>query len=1076
MNLFNTKFFIPHGQSYLWRPDILWLNVLADLFSAAAYLAIPWLLISLVRKRRDLSFNWIFVLFAMFITACGLTHAMSILTVWQPYYAAQGLVKAVTALISVTTAVALYQLMPKALAFPSIDQLEQAEKRYRTILHSAMDAFAAVDATGRITFCNRKLVLLTGWEEEELIGSSFIDKFIPARLQNRQDSPEDFFLKLDRVNILLKNGQEIPTEINATPAASDQDRSFGIFIHDASEHLLAENLQDTQLEVTKVLVDAKVIDDALHRFIQITCSRMGWEFAAIWSGQGPSRSFQLQDTWRSDESVMRDFAQAYAARQEPLLPPRTGAIVQAMAVPDALLANQLQLRIDVGSGQVYLIEFLTSHPRALDKKIREVLQDLSNRLALFIKRQQAEEKTRISEERYRELVDSVKDYGIFLVDAQGCILSWNRGAERLTGYAAPEALGRHISIFYPAEINEQGKSKRELDIARELGKFEEEGWRLRKDQSRFYATVIITPIHDSQGRVQSYSIITRDITNRWQADERQQLQQQELKRQVAEQTEELRHSANQIRTITDALPDAIIYFDRQQNVLFANDTWMQWQCLGREDVHGRSAQDVLGSELQRKMQTLFADPTAQKLSFEIELPCRDQTRLCHVICIPDRSHGSNQLRGVITVLADITEQRSYEENLRIAKEAADAANAAKSAFLANMSHEIRTPLGAILGYSELLSSQGVSTSERLNYVNALKRNGELLSNIINDVLDLSKIEAGKLEFERQEVPIEEILTDITTLLHLQAVEKGINLIVSADGPIPAFIETDPLRLRQILMNIVGNALKFTERGSIEVKVKTVTERDGSTRLAFVVTDTGPGITPEQAGKLFKPFSQADASTTRKFGGTGLGLTLSRKLARGLGGDLQLTQSTPGVGSTFTITIDPGHTSKALFQKTERSLQRSPASPRSTASLRVDGLKVLVVEDSMDNQIVVQRFLKMAGCAADLANNGREAIDMIHAGNYDVVLMDIQMPVMDGFEAVTELRREGCQLPVIALTAHALKEQRQQCLDAGFTNHITKPVNRDALIMLLAQYASQPGGPGRVANPQTQEAFQPGGQS
>ncbi|WP_141735645.1 PAS domain S-box protein [Oligoflexus tunisiensis] len=1061
MNFFNTEHFMPHGQCYLWRHDILWLNVLSDLFIGVAYLAIPWLLISLVRKRRDLRFNWIFVLFAMFITVCGLTHAMGVITVWMPYYAFQGLVKAATAIISVTTAVALYYLMPKALAFPSIDQLEQAEQRYRTILHSAMDAFVAVDAEGRITFCNRQMVLLTGWEEEELIGSSFIEKFIPARLQNSQESPRDFFLKLDRMNILLKNGQEIPTDINATPAESGHDHSFGIFIHDASEHLLAEALRETQLEVTKALVDAKAIDEALHRFIQITCSRMGWEFAAIWSGQGATQTFTLQDTWRAEDSVIRDFAAAYARRKEPILPSHAEVLVQAMAVPGSLLAHQLQLRIDVGPDRVYLTEFLTSHPRALDKKIREVLQDLTNRLALFVKRQQAEEKTRISEERYRELVDSVKDYGIFLLDAQGCILSWNRGAERLTGYTAPEVLGRHVSIFYPAEANEQGTSTRELEIARTVGKFEEEGWRLRKDRSRFYATVIITPIYDSQEQVQGYSIITRDITNRWRADEKQLLLQQELKRQVAEQTEELRHSANQIRTITDALPDAIVYFDRQQNVLFANDTWLQWQCLGREAVHGRSVQDVLGSEVQQKMQPLFAGTPEQKLSFEIELSCHDRPRLCHVICIPDLSHGSGLLRGVITVLADITDQRSYEENLRIAKEAADAANAAKSAFLANMSHEIRTPLGAILGYSELLASQGVSTSERLNYVNALKRNGELLSNIINDVLDLSKVEAGKLDFERQEVPIEEILTDITTLLHLQAVEKGISLIVSAEGPIPASIETDPLRLRQILMNIVGNALKFTERGSIEVKVKTVAKPDGSTKLAFIVTDTGPGISPDQASKLFKPFSQADVSTTRKFGGTGLGLTLSKKLAAGLGGDLELTQSTPGVGSTFTITIDPGRTSKVLFQSSQNNLQRSPSKPKAAASTRIDGLKVLLVEDSMDNQIVVQRFLKMAGCGADLANNGREAIEKIHSRDYDVVLMDIQMPVMDGFEAVAELRREGYQLPVIALTAHALKEQRLQCLEAGFTNHITKPVNRDALISMLAPYAphreSQPGG-------------------
>jgi PAS domain S-box-containing protein len=918
-NFLASDFFMPHGHCYLWRPDILWLHVLSDAFIALAYLAIPFLLLMMVRKRRDLSFNWIFVLFALFITACGLTHIVEIITVWQPYYAMQGLIKAVTAVVSIATAIALYFLIPKALAFPSIDQLERAEQRYRTILNSAMDAFVAVDQYGRITFCNAQMVQLTGWHQDELMGSRFIEKFMPARLQDPNLSPGQILTGISRLQLLLKNGQEIPTDIKTTLVEAGEDLIYGIFIHDASERLMAEALQCTQLEVTKALVDADSVDEAFHRFIHITCRGMGWEFAAVWSGSLDAGPFRLEDSWHADDPIIQDFATSYSQRVQPLLKPEATHLVQVCKTHDSMLVHHLQLRVNLDADRVGLIEFLTSHPRAADKKISEVLEDLTIRLALFVKRQQAEDKTRLSE--------------------------------------------------------------------------------------------------------------------------------QELKRQVAEQTEELRHSANQIRTITDALPDAIIYFDQYQNTLFANETWLQWQKLGKDAVHGRSIGEVLGAPVAARMQPLFSGTSERKLAFEYEFSGQQQ-RLCQVICIPDINESSKRLRGVITVLADITDQRSYEENLRIAKEAADTANAAKSAFLANMSHEIRTPLGAILGYSELLVSQGLSESDRTNYVSAVKRNGDLLSNIINDVLDLSKVEAGKLDFEKQEVPIEEILTDITTLLHLQALEKGISLIVSADGPIPSAIQTDPLRLRQILMNIVGNALKFTDRGSIEVTVKNVLHTSGKTLLAFVVTDTGPGISAEQAQKLFRPFSQADVSTTRKFGGTGLGLTLSKKLAAGLGGDLELTSSTPGQGSTFTITIDPGVTTKVLFQSSQQVLGRSASPPIPAQSLRIDGLKLLLVEDSLDNQIVVQRFLKMAGCEAELANHGREAIEKIQTNTYDVVLMDIQMPVMDGFEAIAEIRRLGYQLPVIALTAHALKEQKQQCLDKGFTNHITKPVNRDALITML----------------------------
>jgi CheY-like chemotaxis protein len=317
-------------------------------------------------------------------------------------------------------------------------------------------------------------------------------------------------------------------------------------------------------------------------------------------------------------------------------------------------------------------------------------------------------------------------------------------------------------------------------------------------------------------------------------------------------------------------------------------------------------------------------------------------------------------------------------------------------------------------------------------------------------LDLSKIEAGECEIEKQDVAIQEVLSDVTTVMSLRAMDKGLKLTVSASGAIPTRIRTDLLRLRQVLINIVGNAIKFTSKGSIEVTIQQV-PGDNGVKLAFVVSDTGLGISPEHAAKLFAPFVQADSSTKRKFGGTGLGLALSKRLAGLLGGDVALTKSALGRGSTFTITIDPGPIRDLLFESADGAWSDIPTIPfASVGRDRLKDRRVLVVDDSIDNRVLVTRYLQLEGAIVESAKNGKEAVEMVHKKPYDVLLMDLQMPVMDGFEATAALRREGYKCPVIALTAHALKEERERCLSNGFDAHLPKPIDRLALVEALAQ--------------------------
>jgi hypothetical protein len=404
----------------------------------------------------------------------------------------------------------------------------------------------------------------------------------------------------------------------------------------------------------------------------------------------------------------------------------------------------------------------------------------------------------------------------------------------------------------------------------------------------------------------------------------------------------------------------------------------------------------------------------------------------------------------IGAMLDITHKKKLELELTAAKETAEAANLAKSSFLANMSHEIRTPLGAVLGFAELITDPNVGPSQAANYIAAIKRNSELLSNIINDILDLSKIEANKMKVIFQEVALAEILTDSKILLDLQAKEKGIILNIALDDNLPEIIRTDPLRLRQTLINIIGNAIKFTSKGSVDVSIHLKSVTDGHYFLEFVIKDSGLGISQDQVEKLFAPFSQGDITSKRKYGGTGLGLVISKRFANLLGGDVVLAQTELGKGSTFSITIDPG----VIHSKLTAKKNEPEVTAFQGASLSLDGIKVLLVEDSPDNQMLISRLLKLAGATVETASDGKEAVETANKNNYDVLLMDLQMPVMDGYEATAMLRKEGYNGRIIALTAHALNEERERCLKSGFDDHLSKPINRELLIQRVEYWARQ----------------------
>ncbi len=418
-----------------------------------------------------------------------------------------------------------------------------------------------------------------------------------------------------------------------------------------------------------------------------------------------------------------------------------------------------------------------------------------------------------------------------------------------------------------------------------------------------------------------------------------------------------------------------------------------------------------------------------------------------------REHEASLLRLNAT-LQDQVDQRTQE--LRDAIDGIRAANEAKSAFLANMSHEIRTPMTAILGFTELLLDDSQTEAQRREHLRTITANGNHLLSLINDILDLSKIEAGKMTLELIGCSPLDILRQVEAMMNLRAKEKGLALRLEPVFPLPRAILTDPGRLRQILVNFAGNAIKFTESGSVRLAILYDEARG---ELRFAVGDTGIGMSGEVLAKLFQPFTQADESTARRFGGTGLGLTISRRLAEMLGGRIDVA-SEPGKGTTFTLLLPVGRISAAKLIFESVAPQPAPsggsaALPSASPATSLAGLRILVAEDGPDNQRLIKHILEKAGAEVTMVADGRAALAAISARGappFDVALLDMQMPEMDGYEAARALRRQGCDLPIVALTAHAMTGDREKCLEAGCDDFATKPLDRPLLLATIDRSA------------------------
>jgi len=539
--------------------------------------------------------------------------------------------------------------------------------------------------------------------------------------------------------------------------------------------------------------------------------------------------------------------------------------------------------------------------------------------------------------------------------------------------------------------------------------------------------------------------------------------------------ETLKRASTQQKIIIDSARAMIWYHDKSGKVRRANKAMAKAAGLTVKRIVGRSVDELFGFESEDDLETIRS--LAPEFNIVMQLQTLDGKKWFH---IDKTAYPSDEGDiGVIVFATDITHRKLAEENLREAKEQAEmtskeledinvqleasieranlmtqealTANVAKSEFLATMSHEIRTPMNAIVGFGELLGREQL-TDEQRKYVNIITQSGDSLLDLINDILDFSKMEAGKFETEMIECSLGDILENIKLLLQPKAGKKGLEFDIPRSKQLPVQIRTDPARLRQCLINLVDNAIKFTEKGHVFLNAS-LEQRNDKPYIRFDIEDTGIGIRADKQNTIFESFSQADSSNSRRFGGTGLGLAITKQLVKLLGGEISLS-STAGEGSVFSLMIPAG----VDIQAQQMLDVQQPVDDLSGKSVEMQYRKIeariLVAEDNPSNQMLVELMLKKAGCEPVLVSNGLEAIEKIKSEDFDMVLMDMHMPELDGYEATRRLRREGFTLPIVALTANAMKGDEQKCREAGCDDYIAKPVKLKQLYEVITRHLAQ----------------------
>jgi PAS domain S-box-containing protein len=658
------------------------------------------------------------------------------------------------------------------------------------------------------------------------------------------------------------------------------------------------------------------------------------------------------------------------------------------------------------------------------------------------------EELRRSEERFRLLVESVRNYAIFMLDPSGNILTWNAGAERFKGYRADEIIGQHFSRFYPPEALARGLPEHELEVARDTGVFEDEGWRVRKDGSLFWANVVITAVRNAQGELLGFAKVTRDLTQR-RAHE-----------------EDLRRSEERFRLLVEGVSEYAIF------MLDPNGRVATWN-VGAERIKGYTASEIIGQHFSIFYPNDVRESgwpehelrvAAEKGSF-VDNGWRlrkDGTTFWANVTITALRDDTGRLLGYAKLTRDLTQTKRVEamelanqqreemlDAERSARMAAQRATRVKDEFLATLSHELRTPLSAILGWTQVLlrgeSPKGPDEQKRA--IEVIDRNARAQVQLIDDLLDLSRIMTGKIRLDLHQISFAGVVEAAVDSAMPTADAKGIRLKAIL-GATQDIVSADATRLQQVVWNLLTNALKFTPKGG---QVQVLLQRVNS-HLELSVSDTGVGIPASYLPHVFDRFSQKDSSTTRTFGGLGLGLAICKQLVELHGGMIKAASQGEGRGATFSVQL-PLSIVQLKDESSPRIHPTAETAPGEMFSLpRLEGVHVFIVDDEPDARDLLRTVLEDQGAKVTRFGSAQDALAALKTTKPTVLLCDIGMPKMDGYQLIRTLRAEESRserIPAVALTAFARAEDRKRSLAAGYQAHLAKPFDVGELILVIA---------------------------
>lgn len=591
------------------------------------------------------------------------------------------------------------------------------------------------------------------------------------------------------------------------------------------------------------------------------------------------------------------------------------------------------------------------------------------------------------------------------------------------------------------------------DIARKVSQNKEYGIRAVKNSDDETGT-LIDAFNDMLTEIQRRDLQMTEINQN--LEQKVQERTAELTWEIAERksTEDrLREERNFSQGIIETAQAIILVLDNQGKIVSFNPFMEEKSGYHFEEVKGKNWLDVFLPKSDRSKIGDIFDKLLNGMNTH-GIVNSIKTKSGHLIEIEwynkTLKDDAGNVTGILAIGQDVTERKKYENKLKKAKQEAETADKTKSLFLANMSHEIRTPMNAIIGFSDLLSEEPLN-QEQTEFVKLIKSAGRNLLGIINDILDFSKIEAKKLKVERVEFSLEEMLNEMDSIMRPTALKKQLAFEVIQCGKLPKIMQSDPLRIRQCLTNLINNAIKFTEQGHVYVNVSTE-NRKGKDCVVFDVEDTGIGVSREKIESIFLEFNQADNSTTRKYGGTGLGLAITKRLAELMGGSLNVA-SEPGKGSTFSLVIPAGVDLESAPQSNKYKFVDSMTQPdTSDQEVKFTG-KVLIAEDNPSNQILIKMLVEKTGLEATVVDDGLKVLEAVKQDQFDIIFMDIQMPRMNGHETVRNLRKQNIDIPIVALTANAMKGDDQKCIDAGCNDYLSKPIDRVKLLEILKKHLS-----------------------